>query len=33
MKLSAERKVVRWVYVIFSIPIIGFIYGTVASIK
>jgi thiosulfate reductase cytochrome b subunit len=32
MSSSTERKVIRWVHLIFSIPIIGFIYGPVASI-
>lgn len=32
MKASTERKIIRWVHIIFSIPIIGYIYGPVATI-
>jgi hypothetical protein len=32
MKASTERKIIRWVHIIFSIPIIGYIYGPVAEI-
>lgn len=32
MKASTERKIIRWVHLIFSIPIIGYIYGPVASL-
>jgi hypothetical protein len=32
MKASTERKIIRWAHLIFSIPIIGYIYGPVASI-
>lgn len=32
MSASGERKVIRWVHVLISIPIIGYIYGPVASI-
>jgi len=32
MKASVERKIVRWVHIILSIPVIGYIYGPVASI-
>lgn len=32
MKASTERKIIRWVHILLSIPIIGFIYGPVASI-
>ena len=32
MKPSTERKVIRWVHIIFSIPIIGYLYGPVATI-
>jgi thiosulfate reductase cytochrome b subunit len=31
MKASTERKILRWVHIITSIPIIGFIYGPVAQ--
>ena len=32
MKASTERKLMRWIHIIFSVPIIGYIYGPVASI-
>ncbi|MGE7776004.1 hypothetical protein [Chitinophaga caseinilytica] len=32
MKASTERKIIRWVHILFSIPIIGFIYGPVAEL-
>jgi thiosulfate reductase cytochrome b subunit len=32
MKASTERKLLRWIHVLASIPIIGFIYGPVAEI-
>ena len=32
MKASTERKIIRWMHIIFSIPIIGFVYGPVATI-
>lgn len=32
MTASTERKLIRWIHLILSIPIIGFIYGPVASI-
>lgn len=32
MKASAERKLMRWLHIIFSIPIVGYIYGPVATI-
>jgi thiosulfate reductase cytochrome b subunit len=32
MKAATERKLIRWIHIILSIPIIGFIYGPVASI-
>ena len=32
MKASAERKIIRWMHIVLSIPIIGFIYGPVATI-
>lgn len=32
MKAATERKIIRWVHLILSIPIIGFIYGPVADI-
>ena len=32
MKVSTERKLIRWIHLVLSIPIIGFIYGPVASI-
>ena len=32
MKASAERKLIRWIHIVFSVPIIGYIYGPVATI-
>jgi len=32
MKTSTERKIIRWVHILLSIPIIGYIYGPVAKI-
>jgi len=32
MKASTERKIIRWIHIILSIPIIGYIYGPVAQI-
>jgi hypothetical protein len=32
MKPSTERKIIRWVHIIFSIPVIGYLYGPVAAI-
>jgi hypothetical protein len=32
MKASMERKIIRWVHIILSIPVIGYIYGPVAQI-
>ncbi|MEH6308975.1 hypothetical protein RYH73_25215 [Olivibacter sp. CPCC 100613] len=33
MKAHIERKIVRWIHIILSIPILGYIYGPVASLK
>ncbi len=32
MKASTERILIRWLHIIISIPVIGFIYGPVSSI-
>jgi hypothetical protein len=32
MKASTERQIIRWVHIILSIPVIGYIYGPVAEI-
>jgi thiosulfate reductase cytochrome b subunit len=32
MKAATERKIIRWLHIIASIPIIGYIYGPVAAI-
>lgn len=32
MKAATERKFIRWLHIIASIPIIGFIYGPVKNI-
>ena len=31
MKASTERKSIRWIHIIASIPIIGYIYGPVKN--
>lgn len=32
MKASTERMLIRWLHLLISIPIIGYIYGPVSSI-
>lgn len=32
MKASTERKIIRWLHLLLSIPILGFIYGPVSEI-
>ncbi len=32
MKASTERKIIRWLHIVLSIPVIGYIYGPVAGI-
>ena len=32
MKAATERKLIRWIHLILSIPILGFIYGPVSEI-
>jgi Ni,Fe-hydrogenase I cytochrome b subunit len=32
MKASTERSLIRWFHLLASIPILGYIYGPVASI-
>ncbi len=32
MKASTERKIIRWLHIIISIPLIGYIYGPVSQI-
>lgn len=32
MKAATERRVIRWLHLLASIPILGFIYGPVADI-
>jgi len=32
MKASTQRKIWRWVHIILSIPIVGFVYGPVSKI-
>lgn len=32
MKASVERKLMRWLHILISIPIVGYIYGPVATI-
>ncbi|WEA02787.1 hypothetical protein [Mucilaginibacter sp. SJ] len=32
MTAALERKLIRWVHILLSIPIVGYIYGPVAQI-
>ncbi|QDK81695.1 hypothetical protein EXU85_25030 [Spirosoma sp. KCTC 42546] len=32
MKAATERKIIRWFHILASIPILGYIYGPVASL-
>jgi membrane protein implicated in regulation of membrane protease activity len=32
MKAATERKIIRWFHIIASIPVVGYMYGPVASI-
>lgn len=32
MKASTQRKIFRWAHLLFSIPILGYIYGPVSTI-
>jgi len=32
MKASTERKIIRWLHILASIPLIGFIYGPVSRV-
>jgi thiosulfate reductase cytochrome b subunit len=32
MKAATERKIIRWLHIIASIPVIGYIYGPVKNI-
>ncbi|MCF6404865.1 hypothetical protein L3C95_18340 [Chitinophaga filiformis] len=31
MKASTERKIIRWLHILLSIPILGYIYGPVST--
>jgi hypothetical protein len=31
MKPATERKIIRWMHIILSIPVLGYVYGPVAS--
>jgi hypothetical protein len=33
MKALTERKIIRWLHIVFSIPVIGYIYGPVSEIE
>jgi hypothetical protein len=33
MSAAFERKIIRWVHIILSIPIVGYVYGPVAEIE
>jgi hypothetical protein len=32
IKPSTERKIIRWIHILFSIPVLGYLYGPVAEI-
>ena len=32
MKAATERIIIRWIHLLLSIPVIGFIYGPVSTI-
>ena len=32
MKAATERKIIRWVHILLSIPVLGYIYGPVATL-
>ena len=32
MKAATERKIIRWMHILLSIPILGYIYGPVAEL-
>ena len=32
MKAATERKIIRWLHIVVSIPVVGYIYGPVAKI-
>jgi thiosulfate reductase cytochrome b subunit len=32
MRASTERKIIRWLHIVLSIPIVGYIYGPVSTI-
>ena len=32
MKAATERKIIRWLHILLSIPVIGYIYGPVAHL-
>ena len=32
LSAATERKIIRWIHILFSIPILGYIYGPVAGI-
>lgn len=32
MKASTERKIIRWLHILISIPIVGYVYGPVSQI-
>jgi thiosulfate reductase cytochrome b subunit len=32
MKASTERKIIRWLHIITSIPVVGYIYGPLKNV-
>ena len=32
MNAATERKIIRWLHIVISIPVIGYIYGPVSKI-
>lgn len=33
MNAALERKIIRWMHIILSIPILGYVYGPVAELE
>jgi thiosulfate reductase cytochrome b subunit len=33
VKASLQRKILRWIHIILSIPIVGYVYGPVSKIS
>lgn len=33
MKMGVSRTVIRWIHIIFALPLIGFVYGPAAEVE